>query len=1128
MKRRESRFAIGASAVMAALVIALSVPATSLQADDDTGHAVTRLNQMATAKDDRSSSTKLEWRLRQLVVEPEATHAGYAGELGTDMTRDGIRVIVQHDRRGIDEIRSLLATLGGSLELETTDSLQCIVPVEGLNVIAELDNVEVVRLPFHPTLEEVTEGLEPINADEWHTSGYSGAGVKIGILDLGFYDYVSLVGTDLKAPNDTWWAPSIGNAGSEPHGTACAEVIYDIAPNASYYFANFSTDAEWDNAVAWLISEGVDIISCSVGWYIVGPRDGSGEIVDVIDTAKDDGIFWAQSAGNYAERHWAGIWQNADESQGDYRLDFSGDPPANCNTIVAEAGDTVWVRVGWDDPWGSSSNDYDLTVLDPDNDGDIFWDSWTVQGPAFPYPYEAVQFTAPISGTYYIYVDEYSSTREPYFELFCSHAPFYGNVAGSISDNAASASACSVGAVAWDDLSTLQTYSAQGPTVDSRTKPDLVAPDTVTTDTYGATAFAGTSASAPHVAGAAALVLEAYPAYSEDDIQTYLETNAVDIGDTGMDTLFGWGRLLLPGAPATTDFGDAPDPTYPTLLASDGARHEVSDGFHLGADVDMEGNALANPLATGDDNIDGNDDEDGVVFTSALTPGSTASLTVTASQAGKLDGWVDFNMDGDWDDTGEKLWSTSLDLLAGANSLSFSVPSDASTTSVTFARFRLSSTGGLTPTGSAPDGEVEDYRVAVGEYDWGDTPDTYDYPTVATDDGARHFISGPFMGVTIDSEFDGQPSSDATGDDGDGNDDDDGVSFTSDVVVGLEATLNISVGGSPGLLDAWIDFNGDGDWKDSGEQVFSSEPLSVGPNPLSFNVPSNATDGTTFARFRISTLGGLTTSGEAENGEVEDYQVTVLPAPDYDFGDAPDPDYPTLLANDGARHIIDSEWYLGAAIDEEDDGQPDSHAVGDDTDVGGDDDDGVSFTANYEAGQTMTLDVTASREGFLDAWVDFNDDGDWDDTAEQVFASQALSQGGNSLSFPVPGDASMEDSTFTRFRFSDTGGLSYTGLADVGEVEDYELSAHRLIEGDANLDGTTNIIDAMFVAQYTVGLRTLDANQLICADTTDDGATNIVDAMHISQYTVDPNGSAGVLFKPLWEAATDPITYPSV
>jgi hypothetical protein len=77
------------------------------------------------------------------------------------------------------------------------------------------------------------------------------------------------------------------------------------------------------------------------------------------------------------------------------------------------------------------------------------------------------------------------------------------------------------------------------------------------------------------------------------------------------------------------------------------------------------------------------------------------------------------------------------------------------------------------------------------------------------------------------------------------------------------------------------------------------------------------------------------------------------------------------------------------------------------------------------------------------------------------------------------------------------------------------------MEGDVNLDGHCDIIDAMFIAQYTVGLRTLEETQLLCADTTDDGKVNIVDAMQIAQFTVDPDTSVGVLFKLIWESPSD-------
>ena len=77
------------------------------------------------------------------------------------------------------------------------------------------------------------------------------------------------------------------------------------------------------------------------------------------------------------------------------------------------------------------------------------------------------------------------------------------------------------------------------------------------------------------------------------------------------------------------------------------------------------------------------------------------------------------------------------------------------------------------------------------------------------------------------------------------------------------------------------------------------------------------------------------------------------------------------------------------------------------------------------------------------------------------------------------------------------------------------------MEGDVDMNGCVDISDAMLIAQYTVELTTLNASQLKCADTTDEGDVDILDAMHIAQYTVDPDGSLGVLYKPLWESPAD-------
>ena len=192
------------------------------------------------------------------------------------------------------------------------------------------------------------------------------------------------------------------------------------------------------------------------------------------------------------------------------------------------------------------------------------------------------------------------------------------------------------------------------------------------------------------------------------------------------------------------DFGDAPDPTYPTLLASNGARHIIVPGgpsLNLGT-PDSETDGQPNTTASGDD-IAGIDDEDGVSLP-VLEPGAQALIGLSNNGNGFLNAWIDFNADGDWGDPGEQI-ATDVNLTGGASVFPITVPADAEP-GVTYARFRFSTQTGLLPTGLAPDGEVEDYEVAIsangaiGDFVW------YD----ANHDGVQDVGEPGIANVTLD------------------------------------------------------------------------------------------------------------------------------------------------------------------------------------------------------------------------------------------------------------------------------------------------------------------------------------------------------------------------------------------
>ncbi|MCC6234134.1 MAG: hypothetical protein IT580_15935, partial [Verrucomicrobiales bacterium] len=196
----------------------------------------------------------------------------------------------------------------------------------------------------------------------------------------------------------------------------------------------------------------------------------------------------------------------------------------------------------------------------------------------------------------------------------------------------------------------------------------------------------------------------------------------------------------------------------------------------------------------------------------------------------------------------------------------------------TYVRFRLTRNGIGTWAGPAPNGEVEDYGVLIlgARKDWGDAPENY--PTTSSQSGAFHTIVEDFhLGKSIDSEPDGQPNSNATGDDlapkGD-PDDEDGVNFTTPLVPGQQAVVEVEAS-QAGRLDAWIDFGDDGDWGEAGDQIFVSRLLSAGINTLSFDVPASAKNGDTIARFRLTRGGIATFLGDGGEGEVEDHRVVI-------------------------------------------------------------------------------------------------------------------------------------------------------------------------------------------------------------------------------------------------------------
>lgn len=511
------------------------------------------------------------------------------------LSGDRVHVQVVTHAPGLQGALAAMAMAGGQVTKVGADSalIQGWLPITALAAVAAHEDVYLIRRPAELVLDEyveaadnTTEGLQAINGLAWHAAGHRGAGVRIAVIDGGFMGYQGLLGVDLPASvtvrNFIDGETDAQVNGTTRHGTACAEIIYDIAPDAALYLVKISTNLDLQEAVAWLMStHQVDIISTSYGWYNLTPGDGTGEFADLVQVARDSGILWVTSAGNDRESHWGGPYYDPNDRDTHYynatqNVNFFG--PGDGDLYLIPEGYRLSVFLRWDD-WTAVDQDYDLLLLR--------WSgsAWSViarsddhqNGGPGQSPTEYVTAVASGSATGYGFViARYDSDRAVNLEVF---APSPGARldeilhARSLINLADAPGALTVAALDVVAPYPQEPYSSEGPTngpggaeTGGFIKPNLAGFANVSTESYGLTdKFNGTSAAAPHVAGAAALVKGAYPAHSPNQVQLFLEGRAIDMGPAGLDTIYGHGRLYL-GAPPSAETTATPTATRTTTL----------------------------------------------------------------------------------------------------------------------------------------------------------------------------------------------------------------------------------------------------------------------------------------------------------------------------------------------------------------------------------------------------------------------------------------------------------------------------------------------------------------------------------------------------------------------------------
>ena len=464
--------------------------------------------------------------------------------------------------QAVSLVKTRIELLGGRVEKTYRYLVRCSIGIDAINELAGIPLVKSVRHPYKLHLHATSEGVQKTGANEYHDlAAFKSPGVKVCVLDVGFKDYQDLLGTELPESVTTRSFTEEGDIeADEVHGTACAEIVHDMAPDAELYLANIYWDADLIDAVQWIVEQEVDIISYSLGSYF-GAGDGTGLENLLAEWAYQYGVTWVTSTGNSADDHWSGTWNDPDN---DGWHNFSGEDEILSFTVPAELAAEYGIDayLKWND-WGTWDNYYGYSGSDQDFDLYLYrkiggqWqliDTSENRQPQFQWPWESIEgWYVDFDAEWGIAIRKNQASKNVFFDLYIpvhtTGTLEYNVPGGSLTIPADSPYITAVGAVdAVGDF--YHFYSSQGPTMDGRIKPDISAPSLVSTSvtTYGSRdagdGFAGTSAACPHVAGAIALLKGKTP-FTLDEILTILYSRAIDMGDPGKDNKFGWGRLNL-------------------------------------------------------------------------------------------------------------------------------------------------------------------------------------------------------------------------------------------------------------------------------------------------------------------------------------------------------------------------------------------------------------------------------------------------------------------------------------------------------------------------------------------------------------------------------------------------------
>lgn len=425
--------------------------------------------------------------------------------------------------------------------------------------------------------------------------GYDGTGVKVGILSDSFNargGYAAGVASG-DLPAGVVNLLDLGPNGGSDEGRGMAELVHDLAPGAALGFASaFYGEAQFGQSILDLANPaifGATVITDDI-YYFEEPQFQDGLIAQAInEVVKNRNVAYFSSAGNLGSQAYESA-NVAFDADGWY--DFNPGAGVDISQrITLGAWQEMYLNFQWDDPFytaGGVDTDLDIYLVDPATGETV---SYSVRDNiATQTPSELMYFqNGGATKSYDIYINKYSgpaSTRLKWVNMAANwsgdiQVDEYATNSGTITPHAAAAG-LAVGAAPYFDQLSPEGFTSYGPSylifgptgqrlaaTEYRAKPDITATDGADTTFFGGDAegngypnFFGTSAAAPHAAAVAALVRQALPGLSGQQVQQRLIASATDIYAPGFDVRTGAGLINAYDAifgPAVADPANALD-----------------------------------------------------------------------------------------------------------------------------------------------------------------------------------------------------------------------------------------------------------------------------------------------------------------------------------------------------------------------------------------------------------------------------------------------------------------------------------------------------------------------------------------------------------------------------------------